>query len=191
VHAIARNNLKPIFCDIRRSDCCIDPDQIESHITEKTVAVLPVHVYGNICDVRRIGEIAKKHGLKVIYDGAPAFGETCAGRGVGNFGDATMFSFHATKVFNTIEGGAVAFRDKRYSAPLHELKNFGIRDAETVTAVGSNAKLDAFRAAMGICNLRRNRREHRGAQGGVRPIQGAAAGRGGDQPLRCAAGGDI
>jgi len=155
VHAIARNNLKPVFCDIRRSDYCIDPDQIESHITDKTVAILPVHVYGNICAVHQIEAIAEKHGLKVIYDGAHAFGEKLNGRGVGNFGDATMFSFHATKVFNTIEGGAVAFRDKQYREPLHELKNFGIHDGESVPAIGGNAKLDEFRAAMGLCNLKR------------------------------------
>ena len=154
-HAIVRNNLKPVFCDIRREDYCMDPDKIEDLITEKTVAIVPVHVYGNICDVNRIQNIADKHGLKVIYDGAHAFGEKTLGIGVGNFGDATMFSFHATKVFNTIEGGAVAFRDKRYGVPLHELKNFGIHGSEDVTAVGGNAKLDEFRAAMGICNLKR------------------------------------
>ena len=154
-HAIARNNLKPVFCDIRRSDYCIDPDKIEALITDKTVAIIPVHVYGNICDVNKIENIAERHNLKVIYDGAHAFGETYNGVGIGNFGDATMFSFHATKVFNTVEGGAVAFSDKRYGVPLHELKNFGIHGPETITAIGGNAKLDEFRAAMGICNLRR------------------------------------
>lgn len=154
-HAISRNNLKPVFCDIRESDYCIDPDKIEELITDKTVAIIPVHVYGNICDVNRIDNIAEKHGLKVIYDGAHAFGEKYKDIGVGNFGDATMFSFHATKVFNSIEGGAVAFKDKRYGVPLHELKNFGIHDPEDINAIGANAKLDEFRAAMGICNLRR------------------------------------
>ncbi len=153
-HAISRNNLKPVFCDIRKSDYCIDPDKIEELITEKTVAIIPVHVYGNICDVHRIEAIAEKHNLKVIYDGAHAFGEKYMGQGVGNFGDATMFSFHATKVFNSIEGGAIAFKDKRYGVPLHELKNFGIHDENTTAAIGGNAKLDEFRAAMGICNLR-------------------------------------
>ena len=153
-HAISRNNLKPVFCDIRKSDYCIDPLKIEELITDKTVAIIPVHVYGNICDVYKIKRIADKYKLKVIYDGAHAFGETYMGQGVGNFGDATMFSFHATKVFNSVEGGAVAFRDKRYSVPLHELKNFGIHDEDTVAAIGGNAKLDEFRCAMGICNLR-------------------------------------
>ena len=154
-HAISRNNLKPVFCDIRKSDYCIDADKIEELITDKTVAIIPVHVYGNICDVNKIENIAEKYGLKVIYDGAHAFGETYMGTGIGNFGDATMFSFHATKVFNSIEGGAVAFQDKRYGVPLHELKNFGIHGPEYVTAIGGNAKLDEFRAAMGICNLKR------------------------------------
>lgn len=153
-HAITRNNLTPVFCDIHPDDFCIDPDKIESLITDKTVAIIPVHVYGNICDVEKIEKIAKKHGLKVIYDGAHAFGEKRNGIGVGNFGDATMFSFHATKVFNTIEGGAVSFKDSAYCEPLHELKNFGIH-AEDVASIGSNAKMDEFRAAMGICNLKR------------------------------------
>ena len=153
-HAISRNNLKPVFCDIRKSDYCMDPDRIEALITDRTVAIVPVHVYGNICDVHRIERIANKHGLKIIYDGAHAFGEKYNGQGIGNFGDATMFSFHATKVFNSIEGGAIAFKDKRYGIPLHELKNFGIHDEDTVAAIGGNAKLDEFRAAMGICNLR-------------------------------------
>lgn len=154
-HSITRNNLKPVFCDIRESDYTLDPDKIEPLITDRTVAILPVHVYGNLCDVESIQKIADKHHLKVIYDAAHAFGVTYKGIGVGNFGDASMFSFHATKVFNTIEGGAVAFRDKQYCDKLYELKNFGIHGAEDVTAIGGNAKLDEFRAAMGICNLKR------------------------------------
>ena len=154
-HAIARNNLKPVFCDIRKDDYCIDPDKIEELITEKTVGIIPVHVYGNICDVQKIENIGDKYDLKVIYDGAHAFGEKYHGRGIGNFGDATMFSFHATKVFNSIEGGAVSFLDKRYGVPLHELKNFGIHGETEVSAIGGNAKLDEFRAAMGIANLKR------------------------------------
>ena len=154
-HAIVRNGLKPVFCDIRESDFTMDPDKIEALITDKTVAILPVHVYGNICDVDRIDVIAKKHGLKVIYDAAHAFGVTYKGIGIGNYGDASMFSFHATKVFNTIEGGAVSFKEEACREKLHELKNFGIHGPEDVTAIGGNAKMDEFRAAMGICNLRR------------------------------------
>ena len=153
-HAIARNNLTPVFCDIRKDDYCMDPDKIEALITDKTIAIMPVHVYGNICDVNKISNIAEKYNLKVIYDGCHTFGETYYGEGVGTFGDATCFSFHATKSFNSIEGGAVAFKDKRYGIPLHELKNFGIHGEDTVAAIGGNAKLDEFRSAMGICNLR-------------------------------------
>ena len=154
-HAIVRNGLNPVFCDIKEDDYTLDPAKIESLITEKTVAIMPVHVYGNVCDVEAIDEIARKHGLKVIYDGAHAFAERYKGVGIGNFGDATMFSFHATKVFNSIEGGAIAFKEEKYRKPLHELKNFGIHNSEIVDSIGGNAKLDEFRAAMGICNLRR------------------------------------
>ena len=152
-HSITRNNLKPVFCDIKREDCCLDPDQIENLINEKTVAIVPVHVYGNICDVEKIEHIARKYDLKVIYDGAHAFGEKYKKRPIACFGDATMFSFHATKVFNSIEGGAVAFQDKKYREALEEIKNFGIHE-EDVPVVGANGKMDEFRAAMGICNLK-------------------------------------
>ncbi len=153
-HAITRNNLVPVFCDINPADYTMDPDKIEALITDKTVAILPVHVYGNVCDVARIAEIANRHGLKVIYDGAHVFGVKYRGVGIANYGDMTMFSFHATKVFNTIEGGAVAFSEECYCERLHELKNFGIHSEDCVPNVGGNAKLDEFRAAMGVCNLR-------------------------------------
>ena len=154
-HAIVRNGLKPVFCDIEPDTYTIDVSKIESLITDKTVAIIPVHVYGNMCDVEAIETLAKNHDLKVIYDAAHAFGVRYKGVGAGNFGDASMFSFHATKVFNTIEGGAIAFHDKRYCEKLHELKNFGIHGQDDVLGIGGNAKLDEFRAAMGICNLRR------------------------------------
>lgn len=154
-HAIVRSRLKPVFCDIKGSDYTMDPEKIESLITENTVAVIPVHVYGNICDVEAIQRVANRHNLKVIYDAAHAFGTSYKGVGIGNFGDASMFSFHATKVFNTIEGGAVAFHKEEYRRLLHELKNFGIHTPEDVETVGSNAKMNEFCAAMGICNLRR------------------------------------
>lgn len=154
VHAIARNGLKPVFCDIKPDDYTIDPAKIEALITDKTVAIVPVHVYGSICDVEAIDEIAKKHNLKVIYDAAHAFGVKYKGVGIGNYGDASMFSFHATKVFNTIEGGAVAFKDESIRESMHSLKNFGIKTEECVDEIGGNAKMDEFRAAMGICNLR-------------------------------------
>lgn len=153
-HAIVRNGLTPVFCDIDPVTYTMDPAKIESLITDKTCAILPVHVYGNICDVEAIDNIAKKYELKVIYDAAHTFGETYKGVGVANFGDASCFSFHATKVFNSIEGGAVAYRDERMGRLLYELKNFGIHGPEEVTAVGANAKMNEFCAAMGICNLR-------------------------------------
>ena len=153
-HAIVRNGMKPVFCDIREDDYTMDVSKIESLITDKTVGIVPVHVYGNICDVEGIERLAKKYGLKVFYDAAHAFGETYKGRGVGSFGDASMFSFHATKVYNTIEGGAVCFSDPEFGRKLYRLKNFGIRTAETVDAIGANAKMNEFQAAMGLCNLR-------------------------------------
>ena len=153
-HAIVRNGLKPVFCDINPDDYTIDVEKIESLITEKTSAIIPVHVYGNVCDVEAIDRIAKKHNLKVIYDAAHTFGVTVNGQGIGTFGDASMFSFHATKVFNTIEGGAVTYNDSSTKQVLNDLKNFGITGPETVEYVGGNAKMNEFQAAMGICNLR-------------------------------------
>lgn len=153
-HAIVRNGLVPVFCDINDTDFTMDPGKIESLITEKTVAILPVHVYGSLCDVDGIQAIADKYGLKVIYDAAHAFGVRKDGVGVGTFGDASMFSFHATKVFNTIEGGAVTCRDDSLVPVLNDMKNFGIRGPESVVYVGGNAKMSEFQAAMGICNLR-------------------------------------
>ena len=153
-HAIVRNGLTPIFCDVDPDTYTIDVDKIEGLITEKTVAIVPVHVYGNICDVEAIDHIAKAHNLKVIYDAAHAFAVKYKGVSVANFGDASMFSFHATKVFNTIEGGAVCFSNEEYLATLNDMKNFGIRGPERCVFVGGNAKMNEFQAAMGICNLR-------------------------------------
>lgn len=153
-HAIVRNGLKPVFCDINPDDYTIDVEKIESLITEKTSAIIPVHVYGNVCDVEVIESIAKKHNLKVIYDAAHTFGVEVNGQGIGSFGDASMFSFHATKVFNTIEGGAVIYNDSSIKQVLNDLKNFGITGPESVEYFGGNAKMNEFQAAMGICNLR-------------------------------------
>ncbi|MBR2523962.1 MAG: DegT/DnrJ/EryC1/StrS family aminotransferase [Clostridiales bacterium] len=153
-HAIVRSGMVPVFCDINPDDYTIDVSKIESLITDKTVAILPVHVYGNICDIEAIETIAKQHGLRVIYDAAHAFAVKYKGVDVGCFGDASMFSFHATKVFNTIEGGAVCFRDDNLVQKLNDLKNFGIHGPESVEYVGGNAKMNEFCAAMGICNLR-------------------------------------
>lgn len=153
-HAIVRNGLEPVFCDINPYDYTIDVDKLENLITDRTCAIVPVHVYGNICNIEEIQRIAKKYELKVIYDAAHAFGEKYKGRGIGTFGDASMFSFHATKVFNTIEGGAVCFKNKSLGEELYKLKNFGIQSEDVVDGVGSNAKMNEFQAAMGICNLR-------------------------------------
>ena len=153
-HAIVRNNLIPVFCDVREDNYTMDADKIEALITDKTAAILPVHVYGNICDVEQIQKIADRHHLKVIYDAAHAFAVKYKGISAANFGDASMFSFHATKVFNTIEGGAVCFSDDNLVSTMNDLKNFGIRGQESVVFVGGNAKMSEFQAAMGICNLR-------------------------------------
>ncbi|MEQ8155833.1 MAG: DegT/DnrJ/EryC1/StrS family aminotransferase [Clostridiaceae bacterium] len=153
-HAIVRNGLQPVFCDINPDDYTIDVDKLESLITEKTSAIIPVHVYGNICNVKEIERIARKYDLTVIYDAAHAFGAALDGISVANFGDASMFSFHATKVFNTIEGGAITYKDKSLSGKLQCIQNFGITGPESVDYVGGNAKMNEFQAAMGICNLR-------------------------------------
>lgn len=153
-HAIVRNGLKPVFCDVKLNDGTIDENRIEELITEKTVAILPVHVYGNICNIEEIQRIADRYSLKVIYDAAHAFGEKYKNKGIGNYGDASIFSFHATKVFNTVEGGAIAFSDTKMYDKLYNLKNFGIRGEELVVSVGANAKMNEFCAIMGLLNLK-------------------------------------
>lgn len=158
-HAIVRNGLTPVFCDINPNDYTIDVTKIESLITDKTCAIMPVHVYGNVCNIEEIQKIADKYGLKVIYDAAHTFGVRYKGKGIGGFGDVSCFSFHATKVFNTIEGGAACFKDPEFGLDLYRLKNFGIRGPEVVDAVGANAKMNEFSAAMGICNLKHIEKE--------------------------------
>lgn len=153
-NAIVRSGLTPVFCDINKDDYTIDVNKIEALITPKTSAIIPVHVYGNICDYKKIDEIAKRHKLAVIYDAAHAFGVKCNGISAANIGDAAMFSFHATKVYNTIEGGAVCYKDGRLSSRLESIKNFGLQQDGDISTVGGNAKMNEFQAAMGICNLR-------------------------------------
>jgi len=152
--AIVRNGLTPVFCDINEKDYTIDADKIEALITPATCAIVGVHVYGNVCDDEKITRIAKKHGLKVIYDAAHAFGETYKGRSVATLGDVSMFSFHATKVFHTIEGGCVTFADGSFLPKVEAIKNFGQYSPEKIGEIGGNAKMNEFQAAMGICNLR-------------------------------------
>lgn len=158
-HAIVRNGLTPVFCDVNPDNYTIDADKIKALITNRTVAIVPVHVYGNMCEVEKIDRIGKDYDLKVIYDAAHAFAVKYKGMSSANFGDASMFSFHATKVFNTIEGGAVCLRDDDLVSGMNDMKNFGIRGAERVVFVGGNAKMSEFQAAMGICNLRHLDRE--------------------------------
>ena len=153
-HAIVRNDLVPVFCDVDRESLTMDVSKLEELITEKTVAIVPVHVYGRICHVDAIEKTAKKYGVKVIYDAAHAFGVKYKGISSANFGDASMFSFQATKVFNTFEGGAVCIRDRSFVELLNELKNFGITGRESIQYVGGNAKMSELHAAAGICNLR-------------------------------------
>ena len=149
-----RNDLVPVFCDIKEDDYTIDTSKIEELITDKTVAIVPVHVYGNLCDVDEIKKIADKYGLKIIYDAAHAFAVKYKGVSSACFGDASMFSFHATKVFNTIEGGAVCYKNSEWVQYLNDQKNFGIHGPEDVAYIGGNAKMSEFQAAMGLCNMR-------------------------------------
>lgn len=153
-HAIVRNGLVPVFCDVNDCDYTIDVKKIDALITDKTSAIIPVHVYGNMCDTEEIQRIANKYGLKVVYDAAHAFGVKYKGVSSACFGDASMFSFHATKVFNTIEGGAVCFQNDEWVRLLNDIKNFGIHGPEEVAYIGGNAKMNEFQAAMGLCNLR-------------------------------------
>jgi dTDP-4-amino-4,6-dideoxygalactose transaminase len=153
VNALYWNNLTPVFCDIEEETFNLNPDLIEALITEKTTAIIPVHVYGNPCDTEKIQRIADRHGLKVIYDAAHAFGVRYRGKPISSFGDITMFSFHATKVFNTIEGGALVFNDPSLKARADRMKNFGLLPDGGITEPGTNAKLNEVQAAMGILLL--------------------------------------
>lgn len=153
--AILRRGLKPVFCDVEPEFYTMDCDKIEDLITDKTTAILPVHVYGNICDVERIQGIADKHHLKVLYDAAHAFGESYKGTNVSRLGDMSMFSFHATKVFNTVEGGCLTFADSSKVQLLNGLRQFGqIVGTEVTPYIGTNAKMTEMHAAMGLCNLK-------------------------------------
>ncbi len=151
-NAIIQAGCKPVFCDVKE-DYSIDESKIESLITDRTVAILGVHVYGNICNIEAIRKIADKHKLKVIYDAAHAFGVKYKGYGIGSFGDISMFSFHATKVFHTVEGGCLTYSDTSLTDKIAKLRNFGI-SCDRLECFGTNAKMNEFQAAMGICNLR-------------------------------------
>lgn len=150
--AIVQNGLKPVFCDIDPVRFTIDPSKIEALITQQTSAIVAVHVYGIPCDTDGIETIAKKHGLKVIYDAAHAFGVRYMDKPIAQYGDYSMFSFHATKVFHTVEGGGATYSDATLKAKLHSMRDFGLV-GEDVAYVGTNAKMSEFHAAMGLCNL--------------------------------------
>ena len=153
-HSIWWNGCKPVFVDVDPATGNIDPDAIEAAITTKTTAIMPVHVYGKPCDTKRIQEIADKYGLKVIYDAAHAFGVEVNGESILNAGDMSTLSFHATKVYNTLEGGALVMHDAETKKRIDYLKNFGFAGETTVVAPGINSKVDEVRAAYGIINLR-------------------------------------
>jgi len=153
-HALWWNNIKPVFVDIEPEYFTLDPDKIEAAITPQTTAIMPVHVYGNPCKVDAIQKIADTYGLKVIYDAAHAFGVTINGQSILNFGDLSVLSFHATKVFNTFEGGAIVCHDEKTKQRIDFLKNFGFADEITVVAPGINAKMNEFQAALGIVQLK-------------------------------------
>ena len=148
-HVLSWNNITPLFCDIDAETMNIDATKIESMITPHTTAILAVHVFGTPCDVEKIQEVADRYGLKVIYDAAHAFGVEIGGRGIGNFGNISMFSFHATKLFHTLEGGALVHDDKNLKPRIDLLKNFGIKNEDEVVMPGINGKMDELRAAIG------------------------------------------
>ena len=153
-HALHWNGITPVFCDIEEETFNIDPDKIESLITPKTTAIMPVHVYGNPCNTDKIQKIADTYGLKVIYDAAHAFGVKNSGKSIVNHGDLTILSFHATKAFNTVEGGAIVCKDPKLKKRIDYLKNFGFADEITVVAPGINGKMNELIAAYGLLQLR-------------------------------------
>ena len=153
-HALWWNGIKPVFVDIDPETCNLDPDKIEAAITPRTTAIMPVHVYGKPCDTARIQAVADKYGLKVIYDAAHAFGVEVDGKSILEAGDMSTLSFHATKVYNTVEGGALVCHDERTKQRIDYLKNFGFAGETTVIAPGINGKMDEVRSAYGLLNLR-------------------------------------
>ena len=154
-HSIWWNGLKPVFADIDPRTCNLDPEKIESAITRNTTAIMPVHCYGKPCDIKGIQEVADKYGLKVIYDAAHAFGLEVDGESILNAGDMSTLSFHATKVYNTVEGGALVMHDEKMKRRVDYLKNFGFKNEEEVVAPGINSKMDEIRSAYGILALRK------------------------------------
>jgi dTDP-4-amino-4,6-dideoxygalactose transaminase len=153
-HTLFWNGINPVFCDIDEKSMTINPDKIGQMINPKTTAILGVHIFGKPCHIERIQEIASRYGLKVIYDAAHAFDTEVDGTGIGNFGDISMFSFHATKLFHTAEGGALTYKDKDLKRCIDLLKNFGIKNEDEVVMTGINGKMNEIQAALGLINLR-------------------------------------
>ncbi len=160
-HCISWNGLKPVFCDIEPDTMTINAEKIEELITPNTSAILPVHVYGFPCDVGKIEEIAQKYDLKVIYDAAHAFSTEIKGKSIGNFGDITMFSFHATKLYNTLEGGCLTYKNNELKEKIYNLRNFGIKNEEEVVDIGINGKMNEFQASVGLLNLKLFKKEQK------------------------------
>lgn len=158
-HCISWNGLKPVFCDIEPDTMTINADKIEALITPNTTAILAVHIYGFPCDIKKINIIARKHGLKVVYDGAHVFSTEINGKGIGTYGDITMFSFHATKLFHTAEGGCLTYNDNNLKDKIYDLRNFGIRSEEEIADIGINGKMNEIQAAIGLLNLKLYRQE--------------------------------
>lgn len=151
--AITACGLTPVFCDIKRKDCTIDEGKIEALITSKTRAIVPVHVYGFPCNYKEIQQIAEKYNLRVVYDAAHAFGVIVDGQGIGSIGEATMFSFHATKLFHSVEGGAICYSGNKMRKRISAIRNFGLTECGDVEEFGYNGKMGEFSGAMGLCNL--------------------------------------
>ncbi|MDR3671949.1 MAG: DegT/DnrJ/EryC1/StrS family aminotransferase [Holophaga sp.] len=152
-HAISWNGLTPVFADVLPGTLTIDPDSVKKAITPKTSAILGVHVYGNACELDELQTIANQHSLRLIYDAAHAFGMTIHGRSIGSYGDASVFSFHATKLFHTLEGGLIATNQAKDASTIYFLRNFGIKNEEEVISIGINGKMNEIQAAMGLLNL--------------------------------------
>lgn len=152
-HAIAWNGLKPVFADVNEKTMTLDPESVRKAITSRTRAILAVHVYGTVCDVEELQKIAHEYNLRLIYDAAHAFGVEVDGKGIGTFGDASVFSFHATKLFNTIEGGAITTPSVNDASKIYMLRNFGIKNEEEVVDIGLNGKMNELQAAIGLLNL--------------------------------------
>jgi len=163
-HCITWNGLKPVFCDIEPDTMTIDADKMERLINKNTSAILGVHVYGFPCDVEKIQTIANKYNLRVIYDSAHAFTTEINGKGIGSFGDISMFSFHATKLFHTVEGGCLTYHNPEYKEKIYYLRNFGIKNEEEVVDIGINGKMNELQAAIGLLNLKLFEEEKRKRQ---------------------------